>query len=350
MQKIGRLSSKSGPPEAGTCFGDGYLAVLRDCRPSAEQYRLTRVLSTKLCDEALGLLKESGFVEKYEVNHVGGIGSTSRGTFAPGPVDFDLLISTSLRSRDICKSKYIEVCNRIVERVVLSGEYEAFMAQYNCGEPPVLESCDVRGTEPLVARYSHRIKIGGKNCQYILFDINIGHLPQLVSLGVESHVYFDRLSFVAAQRLRAEICLAKVCLRQLLELSRLSLRALPSHFIESLVVFSVEYRNPGLEVGTFDNALLFLDSSSEHFKSSPQLFGEHYPIYRFGHRAHLGLNADREALLNGNVFYRLSTEEQSEGWSALLEYARLYREARVEGLAFNPTEISETVARSQHKT
>jgi FMN phosphatase YigB (HAD superfamily) len=254
-----------GAPEAGTGspFARAYDAERRRCSVDEDRRALVAALQAEIEAAAERAILGSDFDRRYGVLRIMTVGSTSRGTYAAFPADFDLVVQTRCERTEIETSETGLVCDDLI-RIVSGSEAFARYAQAigsrggagGFARPSVeLESLGARGPQSLVARYELVWRNSETEDRFGFLDVTFGKLPQLIGYEIWTRRLFENLGPAWAERLQSEIRLAKSVLKQLGEVTGSANRGLRAHAIEQWIIQSANYRSSGIPVGTLDNAL-----------------------------------------------------------------------------------------------
>ena len=286
-------------PETATSdpFVRAYAEERQRCNVDEVRRSLVASLQAEIEDVAARVTLESGFAARYRVERIMNVGSTSRGTYAAFPSDFDLVVHTERERTSMDMSEVKHACDNLVEGVVQSEAFERYWqaillsaCRPNLGPPFVeLEGLGPRGPQSLVARYDLVWPGSGTADRYGFLDVTFGKLPQIIGYEISIRRFFENLGPVWAERVRAEICIAKSVLRALGEVYGSANRGLRAHAVEQWIIQSFGYRSSGLPVGTLNNALRLIveesvaaGSSGSMAPGSFEAFKERFPLWHPG--------------------------------------------------------------------
>jgi hypothetical protein len=272
-------------------------------------HRLIAALQSEIESSAGHAILSSAFDAQYSVRHIMTVGSTSRGTYAAFPVDFDLVVDTERERTSIELAVAKLACEKLVERVTQSKAFENYWraivlsaGRPSLGRPCVeLQSLGARGPQSLVARYDLVWRNTAMEDRVTLLDVTFGKLPQLIGYEIWFRRFLKNLSPPWAERVRSEIRAAKTILKQIGEVYGSANHGLRGHAAEQWIIQSFNYRAPGIPVGTLDNALRLIVEegataiSREAIAPLPfEDFKTRFPLWHPGWwEGELGLGDDR---------------------------------------------------------
>jgi hypothetical protein len=226
-----------------------------------DHHRLIAALQLEVESTAAHAILNSSFDAQHRVRRIMTVGSTSRGTYAAFPADFDLVIHTEVERTSIEHADARLVCELLLERVTQSEAFESYARAIglSVGSPDLpcvqLQSLGVRGPQSLVARYDLVWRNTAREDRFSFLDVTFGKLPQLIGYEIWFRRFLDQLGPPWAERLRSEIRVAKAVLKRLGEVYGSANHGLRAHAVEQWIIQSFSYRAPGIPVGTLDNAL-----------------------------------------------------------------------------------------------
>ena len=233
-----------------------------DCSVNDETRELVTRLNAAIEAAATQTFRAAPFHADYGVEHVLIVGSTSRGTYAMLPVDFDRAVLTERRQKDIPEVALQRVTDELVENISVAPVFAEYCDAIYSSERAALEipsitlaSLGLRGTESLVARYDLSFGSTVESSRSGFLDVTCGQLPHLIGYETNMCQLFDRLGPTTAKRVRQEIGLAKIVFGKAEGIYGSKERGLRGHGVEQLIIQSVEYRQSGETAGSFDNAL-----------------------------------------------------------------------------------------------
>lgn len=189
------------------------------------------------------------------------------------------------------------ICGSLVECIAQSDAFERYWqaiplltSMPNPGRPSIqLESFGARGPQSLVARYDLVWPGSSSIGRYGFLDVTFGKLPQIIGYEISIRRIFENLGSFWAERLRAEIRIAKSILRSLGDVYGSANRGLRAHVVEQWIIQSFGYRSSGVPVGTLDNALrLIVEESAAAIpkasipQQSFEAFKERFPLWHLG--------------------------------------------------------------------
>ena len=310
-----------------------------DCSVSDATRELVTRLNAAIEAAATQTFRTSPFHADYGVEHVLIVGSTSRGTYAMLPVDFDLAVLTERRQKDISEVALQGVTDELVENISVAPVFSEYCNAINptghtaLDVPAItLTSLGLRGTESLVARYNLICGPGIAPSSGFL-DVSCGRLPHLIGYETFMGQLFARLGQRLAHRLRQEIGLAKIVFAKAGGIYGSKERGLRGHGVEQLIIQSVAYRQSEETVGSFDNALRLIFEKGTTAGSGGTLevrcfedFKKDCPLWRPGGGDREGKPVNLWNLLGDGV------EEAAEGrWRRLVDVAIAYAVCTSEG-------------------
>ena len=233
------------------------------CAVAEDHHRLIAGLQLEIESTAGHAILSSTFDAQYRVRRIMTVGSTSRGTYAAFPVDFDLVIHTERERASIEHADAKLACEKLVERVAQSSAFESYwraiglsVGRPNLGRPSVeLQSLGARGPQSLVARYNLVWRNTAMEDRVAFLDVTFGKLPQLIGYEIWFRRFLKNLGPLWAERVRNEIRTAKIILKQLGDVYGSANHGLRAHAAEQWIIQSFSYRASGIPVGTLDNAL-----------------------------------------------------------------------------------------------
>ena len=250
-------------PASGPSFALACAAERPRCAVAEDHCRLVASLQSEIEGAAADAILGSAFDAHYCVRRIMTVGSTSRGTYAAFPVDFDLVIHTERERKSIEHADAKLACEKLVERVTQSEAFESYgqaiglsVSRQSLGRPCVeLQSLGARGPQSLVARYDLDWRNSLREDRFAFLDVTFGKLPQLIGYEIWFRRFLEHLGPLWAERLRSEIRIAKTILKRLGEVYGSANHGLRAHAAEQWIIQSFSYRAPGIPVGTLDNAL-----------------------------------------------------------------------------------------------
>ena len=278
-------------------FFRAYAEERRRCTVDGYRCALVASLQNEIKAIAARLMLGSSFDARYRIERIMNVGSTSRGTYASFPADFDLVVHTESERTNMEDSDVKNICSSLVECIAQSDAFERYWqaiplltSMPNPGRPSIqLESFGVRGPQSLVARYDLVWPDSRSIGKYGFLDVTFGKLPQIIGYEISIRRIFENLGPFWAERLRAEIRIAKSILRSLGDVYGSANRGLRAHVVEQWIIQSFGYRSSGVPVGTLDNALrLIVEESAAVIPggSIPQqafeAFKERFPLWHLG--------------------------------------------------------------------
>ena len=259
------VRSSRGIPQAAISgpFARAYAEERQRCTVNEAHRLLVSSLQAEIEAVADRVVLEFGFAARYRVQRIMNVGSTSRGTYAIFPADFDLVVHTEYERTSMEISEVNRACERLVGSVARSDAFERFWQaillsadRQDLGPPSIeLQSLGARGPQSLVARYDLVLPGVGRADRHGFLDVTFGKLPQIIGYEISIRRLFETLDPACAERLRAEIRVAKSILRSLGNVYGSANRGLRAHVVEQWIIQSFGYRSSGIPVGTLDNAL-----------------------------------------------------------------------------------------------
>jgi len=341
--------------------------------PVAEDYRrLIADIQSEIERAASNAILGSSFDARYGVVRIMTVGSTSRGTYAAFPADFDLVVHTERERTGIAHTDVEAVCGKLIESVTQTRAFESFVAAVaqSVGARPhdfpsvELQFLGARGPQSLVARYNLVWRNTATDNPIAFLDITFGKLPQLIGYETWFRRLLENLGPLWAERLRSEIRTAKIVLKRLGGLYGSAERGLRAHTVEQWIIQSFNYRASGIPVGTLENALRLIieeGTASAHAGAAVPIRFEDYkarfPLWHPGWwESDAGIAIDRR---NVNLWDLLGDGEGAAAehkWQKLLALALVYagdkthREAcDVEDLA-RSTEVMLGLLKDTHRS
>lgn len=342
-RNIGASPPSGGPPSDAFPFEDAYSAARQHLTVSEDDRAVTAVLRSEIEDFFTREIQESGFGAKYPVRHVMNVGSTSRGTYAAFPADFDIVIDTACEQTRIAHDDARQLCGTVIEKVMQTEAFWRFAHAIgsktgldNFSPRVELTSFGVRGPQSLVARYSLVEPSSATDAFRIGFlDVSFGLLPQLIGYEIAIRRLFESLGPLSAERLRSEIRLAKSLLKHLGGLYGSAARGLRAHAVEQWVIQSLNYRDSGLIMGTLENALRLIveERRTVGFGSNAesgefQKYKARFPLLHPGWQEIAGAQSNRR---NINLWDLLGDGEPAlaeEKWRKLVALALAFERLR----------------------
>lgn len=268
----------------------GYGEALSATDLTELQERTIADLQTVIEDCAKSLVHALDFDRRYLVRQIMTVGSTSRGTVAALPADFDLVIHTETSQRGIDRTVLRAIGEQLRDCVVAQSAFDRYCEMISAARPSqlVLASIGARGKEEsYVARYE-LLSPAGPAATHICLDITFGRLPQLIGYENWFRRYIDRLSSDLRKRLQREIRLGKRLLRAA-GLYGSSAKGFRGHLAEQWIIQSYNYRDSGLPIGTLDNALRLIGEEAGAIMDGRPLlacdfddYRQRFPIWRPG--------------------------------------------------------------------
>jgi hypothetical protein len=274
--------------DAGSAFEAGYDAALSRLEIPRSHAQAVQELEAAIL-AAAEAVAASKLGAEVGLSRAMMVGSTSRGTYIGLPVDFDLAFLTAGELEEFDHDLARKVCDAIAGRLAQSpalGAYLRLLApRVSLPASIELRSFGIRGKRSLVGRYD-AILPGTPAERVLLLDVTFGMLPQLIGYEIWIQRFLAALPLELAERVRAEMRLAKSVLRGFPDLYGSSRGGLRAHCIEQLVIQGANYRSSGHMVGTFDNALRLIfeegqDAASE--AAAPfETFKRRFPLWHPG--------------------------------------------------------------------
>ena len=297
---------------------------------------------------AVEIFRGSAFYDDYGVEQIMIVGSTSRGTYAGLPVDFDLAVLTKQHQRDIPEATLQAVTDELVHRISVATEFREYCDAVGWSDIsgpglPFIEltSVGLRGTASLVARYDLVINADRERSRSGFLDVTCGRLPHLMGYEMAMHELFQRLGPRAAQRLCQEIVLAKMVFCRVGGIYGSKARGLRGHGVEQLILRSGGYRHSGQSIGSFDDAMRLIFENGTAAASGGALeircfedFKNAYPLWRPGGDDREGRPVNLWNLLGDGI-----KEAAEERWRRLVNVAIAYQNCAIEGRAWGVADV-----------
>jgi hypothetical protein len=348
---VRRISRSNGAAAAGNKFDASAEANRQSLRLPERAREVVQELQRALENIAAGI-SNSAFASKYGVERVLMVGSTSRGTYASLPVDLDLAVMTRCNRTDIAAEDAQAMSDEIARRLGRSAElaaYSRLLYESDQDATPIsIEFGDiaVRGHQSLVTRYDLVVEGAGIQKKSLLLDITYGRMPHTLGYEIWIRRYLSSLAPEWAERLRAEIRLAKSVLKQTKTLYGSAQHGLRAHAVEQMIIQSFNYRASGLPIGTFDNAMLLLweelgDLDCSNPRSVYEDYKRKFPLWHVGWwESEVGLDRNAGSFNFWEFLGDGDPDAADERWATMARLARLYYEYKdsdlpwsLEGLA-----------------
>ena len=275
-----------------------YFAALEATDPDSETAAPIDALGAAILEIVKSVALEPAFARQWGVVRVMNSGSTSRGTYLGGLVDFDPVVETSVPASQLDPQAMQDAAGKIARAVEAHPAFAAYRKRIGAGSL-ALASIGIRGKESFVVRYE--IQIG--EARHNLLDITFGRLPQLTGYEIWFQRFLESLSPQTQTRLKREIRLAKKIIKAIPGLYGSAQAGFRAHLIEQWIIQSADYRAGGM---TLDNALRLL--AEEAPRRSFAEYKSQFPVWHPGWREkETGLDPARagvdllDLLGNGNA-------------------------------------------------
>lgn len=258
-----RLGKKDCAPETCGEFGTSYVAALSRTDSPPEIQTVVKQLNHTIEQAIEFTIRESGFDKDYAVTKIMTVSSTSRGTYAGMPVDFDVIVLTDMPQEALDLSRVRHLLAQISGLIVDSDIFKDFCERAGYGlqeniSPLVLASLEVRGRASLVGRFEIAGDARHLESKREFLDVTFGNVARAVGYEIWIRRYLQALKPVSRLRLQREIRMGKQVLRSLGGLYGSAAHGLRAHAIEQWIIQARTYRYSGLDVGTLDNMFEFI--------------------------------------------------------------------------------------------